>query len=80
MSLRNVASTPTVIPPPAPPQVCRALIVMVSNAPELHGYAVRTLYRNLQAYQDVAERSLLITSLWCIGEFGEMLVSRGGAY
>ncbi len=32
-------------------QVCRALIVMISNAPELHGYAVRTLYRNLHAYQ-----------------------------
>lgn len=28
--------------------------------------------------QDVAERSLLITSLWCIGEFGESLLPGGG--
>lgn len=32
-------------------QVCRALIVLITNAPELHGYAVRNLYRNLLAYQ-----------------------------
>jgi hypothetical protein len=24
--------------------------------------------------QDIAETSLLITALWCIGEFGEMLL------
>ncbi len=29
--------------------------------------------------QDVAERSLLVTGLWCIGEFGEMLVATPGA-
>ncbi len=32
-------------------EVCRALIVLITNAPELHGYAVRTMYRNLHAYQ-----------------------------
>ena len=32
-------------------QVCRALIVLITNAPDLHAYAVRLLYRNLMAYQ-----------------------------
>lgn len=32
-------------------EVCRAFIVLVTNAPDLHGYAVRAMYRNLHAYQ-----------------------------
>uniref|UniRef100_A0A7S0S2A3 AP-1 complex subunit gamma n=2 Tax=Chlamydomonas leiostraca TaxID=1034604 RepID=A0A7S0S2A3_9CHLO len=59
-------------------EVCRALIVLITNAPDLHAYAVRAMYRNLHAYQDVADTSLLITSLWCVGEFGEMLVAGSG--
>ncbi|KAJ9508579.1 hypothetical protein QJQ45_012110 [Haematococcus lacustris] len=59
-------------------QVCRALIVLITNAPELHAYSARAMYRNLHAYQDVAHTSLLITGLWCIGEFGEMLLPGAG--
>mmetsp|Transcript_34996 Transcript_34996/g.77859 ORF Transcript_34996/g.77859 Transcript_34996/m.77859 type:complete len:861 (-) Transcript_34996:442-3024(-) len=59
-------------------EVCRTLVVLITNTPELHGYAVRSMYRNLHAYQDVCERSLAITALWCIGEFGEMLIPGAG--
>ncbi|KAJ9509335.1 hypothetical protein QJQ45_001776 [Haematococcus lacustris] len=59
-------------------EVCRALIVLITNAPELHAYSARAMYRNLHAYQDVAHTSLLITGLWCIGEFGEMLLPGAG--
>ena len=31
--------------------VCRAFLVLIANAPDLHGYAVRCMYRNLHAYQ-----------------------------
>ena len=30
---------------------CRTLVVLISNTPELQGYAVRAMYRNLHAYQ-----------------------------
>lgn len=59
-------------------EVCRAFVVLITNASELHGYAVRSMYRNLHAYQDVADLSLVVTALWCIGEFGEMLLPGAG--
>lgn len=43
-------------------QVCRALIVLVTNAPEFHGYAVRSFYRNLHAYQVRAVRAAQSTA------------------
>lgn len=43
---------------------CRSLIHLICNTPELHGYATRAMYRNLVAYQDVAEESLLVTATW----------------
>lgn len=36
------------------------------------------LPHNHMQTQDVADTSLLITSLWCIGEFGEMLLPGAG--
>jgi len=55
-------------------EVCRALIVLICNAPELHAYSTRALYRALTAYQGVADTSLVLTAVWCIGEFGELLL------
>ncbi|GAX74370.1 hypothetical protein CEUSTIGMA_g1819.t1, partial [Chlamydomonas eustigma] len=57
---------------------CRSLIVLITNTTELQGYAVRAMYRNLHAYQDVADTSLLLTATWCLGEFGEMLLPGAG--
>lgn len=51
-------------------EVCRALIVLISNAPELHGYTARSMYRALKDSADQAELTLsLVTSTcWFLGE------------
>ncbi|KAF8689951.1 hypothetical protein HU200_041586 [Digitaria exilis] len=56
--------------------VCHALIVVLSNASELQGYSVRSLYKALQAYGK--QGSLVKVAVWCIGEYGEMLVNNVG--
>ena len=48
-------------------EVVRALIVLISNAPELHGYAVRAFYRALAAHLDRAEFALVMAATWLIG-------------
>ncbi|XP_019423770.1 PREDICTED: AP-1 complex subunit gamma-2-like [Lupinus angustifolius] len=57
-------------------EVWHALIVVISNASELHGYTVRALYR---AFQTSAEQEILVrVTVWCIGEYGDMLVNNVG--
>ncbi|KAK7252362.1 hypothetical protein RIF29_36250 [Crotalaria pallida] len=57
-------------------EVWHALIVVISNASELHGYTVRALYR---AFQTSAEQEILVrVTVWCIGEYGDMLVNNIG--
>uniref|UniRef100_A0A7I4AYD3 AP-1 complex subunit gamma n=1 Tax=Physcomitrium patens TaxID=3218 RepID=A0A7I4AYD3_PHYPA len=53
--------------------VTRSLVVVISNANDLHGYTVRTLYRVFQAWG--GQESLGQVTVWCIGEYGEMLVN-----
>ncbi|KAK8454956.1 hypothetical protein SEVIR_4G057800v4 [Setaria viridis] len=53
--------------------VWHALIVLISNASELQGYSVRSLYKALQACGE--QESLVRVAVWCIGEYGEMLVN-----
>ena len=50
-------------------EVCRALIVLISNAPELHAYAARSMYRALKTSIDHADLNLsLVTSTcWFLG-------------
>ncbi|KAL5720319.1 hypothetical protein ACHQM5_008396 [Ranunculus cassubicifolius] len=56
--------------------VWHALIVVISNASDLQGYTVRSLYK---AYQTSGEQeSLVRVAVWCIGEYGEMLVNNIG--
>ncbi|KAI5436998.1 hypothetical protein KIW84_023209 [Lathyrus oleraceus] len=57
-------------------EVWYALIVVISNASELHGYTVRALYR---VFQTSAEQETLVrVTVWCIGEYGDMLVNNVG--
>eukprot|EP00252_Welwitschia_mirabilis_P004363 TRINITY_DN1469_c0_g1_i6.p1 TRINITY_DN1469_c0_g1~~TRINITY_DN1469_c0_g1_i6.p1 ORF type:complete len:906 (+),score=208.03 TRINITY_DN1469_c0_g1_i6:268-2985(+) len=57
-------------------EVCHALVVVISNAMDLQGYSVRSLYH---AYQHGnAEGSLARVTVWCIGEYGEMLINHAG--
>lgn len=55
-------------------EVCRALVVLVSNAAELHAYAARRMFAAAREKLDTAAPSLLTTALWTVGEFGEMLM------
>ncbi|PKI53941.1 hypothetical protein CRG98_025643, partial [Punica granatum] len=56
--------------------VCHALIVLISNASDLHGYTVRALYRAFQASSE--QESLVRVAVWCIGEYGDLLVNNVG--
>eukprot|EP00262_Sarcandra_glabra_P001027 TRINITY_DN11040_c0_g2_i1.p1 TRINITY_DN11040_c0_g2~~TRINITY_DN11040_c0_g2_i1.p1 ORF type:complete len:780 (-),score=154.51 TRINITY_DN11040_c0_g2_i1:239-2497(-) len=56
--------------------VWHALVVVISNAPDFHGYTVRSLYRALQSSGE--QESLVQVAVWCIGEYGEMLVNNIG--
>ncbi|OVA03725.1 Clathrin/coatomer adaptor [Macleaya cordata] len=57
-------------------EVWHALIVVISNASDLHGYTVRSLYKAFQTSGD--QESLVRVAVWCIGEYGEMLVNNIG--
>ncbi|KAL6571796.1 hypothetical protein OROHE_002665 [Orobanche hederae] len=54
-------------------EVWHALIIVITNASNLHGYAVRALYKAVQTSGE--QETLVRVAIWCIGEYGEMLVS-----
>lgn len=56
--------------------VINALVVVISNAIDLQGYTVRTLFRSFQDWK--GQESFAQVTVWCIGEFGEMLVNHVG--
>ncbi|KAL5212792.1 hypothetical protein ABZP36_023639 [Zizania latifolia] len=56
--------------------VWHALVVVISNASELQGFSVRSLYKALKAFVD--QGSLVRVAVWCIGEYGEVLVNNVG--
>jgi hypothetical protein len=47
---------------------CRALILLVVNAGQLHAYAARCALRALSAHLADAQPSLLVVAVWCLGE------------
>ncbi len=49
-------------------EVWRAFIVLLTNSPELHAYAARSLFRALRNNLQSAQLSLLATATWYIGE------------
>ncbi|CAL8994294.1 unnamed protein product [Prunus brigantina] len=57
-------------------EVWHAVIVVISNASDLHGYTVRALYRALQLSAE--QESLVRVAIWCIGEYGDLLVNNIG--
>ncbi|KAF7829380.1 AP-1 complex subunit gamma-2-like [Senna tora] len=57
-------------------EVWHSVIVVISNASDLHGYTVRALYRALQT--SVEQESLVRVAVWCIGEYGDILVKNVG--
>ncbi|XP_070043509.1 AP-1 complex subunit gamma-2 [Nicotiana tabacum] len=57
-------------------EVWHSLIVVITNASNLHGYAVRLLYRAVQAAGE--QETLVRVAVWCIGEYGDILVNNAG--
>ncbi|XP_047322411.1 AP-1 complex subunit gamma-2-like [Impatiens glandulifera] len=57
-------------------EVWYALIVVIGNASNLHGYTVRALYRAIKSSYEQA--TLVRVAVWCIGEYGEILVNNIG--
>uniref|UniRef100_A0A0D6R6I1 AP-1 complex subunit gamma n=1 Tax=Araucaria cunninghamii TaxID=56994 RepID=A0A0D6R6I1_ARACU len=57
-------------------EVCHSLIVVISNAMDLQGYTVRCFYRASQHWNQ--NESLVRVTVWCIGEYGEMLLNHAG--
>ncbi|KAI3729034.1 hypothetical protein L6452_17680 [Arctium lappa] len=57
-------------------EVWHALIVVITNASNLHGYTVRSLYKAIQTSGD--QEILVRVAVWCIGEYGDMLVNNIG--
>jgi AP-1 complex subunit gamma-1 len=56
--------------------VWHALIVVITNAPDLHGYTVRALYRAL--HTSFEQETLVRVAIWCIGEYADLLVNNAG--
>ncbi|XP_073261354.1 AP-1 complex subunit gamma-2 isoform X3 [Populus alba] len=57
-------------------EVWHALIAVISSASDLHGYTVRALYKAFQTSSE--QESLVRVAVWCIGEYGDMLVNNVG--
>ncbi|XP_052173857.1 AP-1 complex subunit gamma-2-like isoform X2 [Diospyros lotus] len=57
-------------------EVWHALIVVITNSLNLHGYTVRSLYRAMKTSSEQA--NLVRVAVWCIGEYGEILVNKTG--
>ncbi|KAM5234923.1 AP-1 complex subunit gamma-like 2 isoform 2-T2 [Ctenodactylus gundi] len=48
------------------------LIQLIGGAQELHAYSVRRLYRALT--EDISQQPLVQVAVWCIGEYGDLLL------
>ncbi|KAL8137754.1 hypothetical protein V2J09_003755 [Rumex salicifolius] len=57
-------------------EVWHALIVVISNASDLHGYTTRSLHRSLRISAE--QENLVKVVVWCIGEYGDLLVNNVG--
>ncbi|KAI8867398.1 clathrin adaptor appendage domain-containing protein [Ramicandelaber brevisporus] len=49
-------------------------LLLVANEPDHQAYVVRRLYVSLGSTEALAQEGLVIAALWCIGEYGELLL------
>jgi len=56
-------------------EVTSNLINLIASSPELHEYAVQRMFSALK--EDNNQQTLVQVGVWCIGEFGNLLVSQG---
>ncbi|XP_069491572.1 AP-1 complex subunit gamma-1 isoform X2 [Ambystoma mexicanum] len=49
------------------------LILLITNSVEMHAYTVQKLYKAI--LDDISQQPLVQVSSWCMGEYGDLLVS-----
>lgn len=54
-------------------EICSSIIVLISKNAELHPYVVHKLFKLL--VEDTSQEALTHAGVWCIGEYGEHLLS-----
>ena len=61
-------------------EVVYNLVIVISNAPELNGYAARKMFRILRNEKEehkIMDRIAQV-AVWCVGEYGEMILNHHG--
>jgi AP-1 complex subunit gamma-1 len=58
-----------------PEDVAANLINLIASSPELHEYAVQKMYSALK--EDLSQQTLIQVAVWCVGEFGNLLLKQG---
>lgn len=58
-----------------PDEVAANLVTLIAAAPEVHTYAVQKVY--LAITKDITQQILVQVAVWCIGEFGDLLIAGG---
>ncbi|KAK9766294.1 clathrin associated protein complex large subunit [Basidiobolus ranarum] len=56
-------------------EIVSGFIGLVCRTPELQPYIVRKLFVELKS--DISQEGLVLAGVWCIGEFGDILVQNG---
>ncbi|EGG18708.1 clathrin-adaptor gamma chain [Cavenderia fasciculata] len=56
-----------------PDEVPSNLVQLICSTPELSSYAVQKLYLSVQS--DLTQQPLTQVALWCVGEYGDLLVA-----
>uniref|UniRef100_UPI00358F5711 AP-1 complex subunit gamma-1 n=1 Tax=Myxine glutinosa TaxID=7769 RepID=UPI00358F5711 len=49
------------------------LILLITNTSQLHCYTVQRLFKAIQ--EDISQQPLVQVSAWCVGEYGDLLLS-----
>lgn len=57
------------------PDTVANMIQLIQDTPDLQAYAVHKLY--LAILKDITRQSLVVTAVWVIGEFGDLLLAGG---
>ena len=54
-------------------EVINSFVQMVSETPSLHAYTTVEMFKAIKS--DVQQQSLCQVAAWCIGEFGDLLIT-----
>lgn len=56
-----------------PETTCNALLALIAQTNDIQSYAVQKMYLALTT--DITQQTLVRTAVWCIGEFGDLLLN-----